>query len=143
MFPEGDIPDNTRSYIICNNGKVSKPLSKTKVEIYKYSKELSISDNEKALRFCASDSKGRITDPVIMSALNYNLTVVNKNYKLKIFYEPRDWVSYWELIRTCFFIYAIFYIVTNIIKESLIYVAFGRKFTWNWLIVNVLRKKSS
>lgn len=138
LFPDGDIPDNTRTYIICDNGKTSVPLNKAHIDIYQYSKELSSSDDEKAKNFCTSDSNGKITDPIMLDILNKKLpdnTELEKNYRLKIFYEPRDWFGYGHTILWFAFIYAVFYTITNLIKESLIYVAFGRKFTWIWLKV--------
>lgn len=136
-IPFGDIPDNTKSYIVCNNGKKSLPLSDARMEIHTYSKELSYSDNKAAKDFCTSNSAGAITDPILLDILNGKLpesTSLDKNYTLKISYEPKNWRAYAETVFWVFISFIIFYSIINIVKETLLYLAFGKKISWKWLV---------
>lgn len=144
FFPPNDIPDNAKSYIVCDNGKISRPVSDAGMEIYSYSKELGYSDDIKAKKFCVTDSDEKVTDRVMQDILDGKLsryTEISKNYTLKIKYQPRDWLEYLNTIWWYFLAYAIFYIAANIFRESLIYVAFGKKFDLMWakVIINKLR----
>lgn len=138
------LQDNTKSYIVCDNGKISRSVNNAGMEIYSYSKELSYSDDKEAKKFCATDSDGKVTDRVAQDVMDGKLpsyTEIRKNYSLNIKNLPRNWPDYFHTIWWCIFSYVIFYIFTNIFRESLIYVAFGKKFDLIWakIIINKLR----
>ena len=152
-IPAGDIPDNTKSYIVCDNSKRSIPLSDAKIEIYSYSKELSYSDDKAAKDFCTTNSAGAVTHPILkeitdpallkrlnageferLNSSNERDTSLDKNYTIKISYKPKNWRAYAETIFWVFISFMIFYSVINIVRETLLYLAFGKKISWEWLV---------
>ena len=56
-------------------------------------------------------------------------------YSLKIVYKPRDWFRYIYNILECILAGIIYYALSNIVRETLIYLAFGRKFLWDWIFI--------
>ena len=56
------------------------------------------------------------------------------NFSLKILYTSRDWFSYGVKVFWCVIIATIYYFVVNLTRETLIYLVFGRRFAWNWLL---------
>lgn len=59
-----------------------------------------------------------------------------KNYSLKIVYKPKDWEKYFYNVLYGLFSAICFYCLLNVIRETLIYLAFGRKFLWDWIFIS-------
>lgn len=122
-IPSGTIPYYEKSYIRCNgtNNKIyslkgcnlSYRYSKTYFDDYEISKEAKI--------LCEGSPK--------------NLLSRNQdNFTLEVAYKPRQWGNYISNLPWLFLIFIIYYGVTNILRETLIYLAFGRPFTWDRLL---------
>lgn len=58
-----------------------------------------------------------------------------KNYEIKISHQERNWGDFFAITICCLVAFVIFFSILNIIREALIYIAFGRKLTWGWLFI--------
>jgi hypothetical protein len=122
-IPSGTIPDNERSYIACENGQ-KYILNKININLESYEKEFNDEAKKQAQKICV----GTGIDYSAYGEIN-----PLPNYSLKLIYKPREWMVFGNALLWCFFVAAIYYSIMNIIREALIYLAFGRKFTWDWL----------
>ena len=128
-IPAGDIPDNENSYITCRDGK-KYSLPVVGIQTNYDENKLHTNNRDIAMQFCYDPKLHGVThNPFI------KFIPENKLYSFTMVYKPRDWAYYFNTLIWCSLIAAIYYIVINIIKETLIYLAFGRKFTWGWLLI--------
>lgn len=131
-IPNANIADEKKTYILCDNGKKSLTINKTNLDFYIYSGILSDSSDIEAKKFCMS--KETYDQMSFFEKELYNAGVINKNYNLKILYKPRDWISYLLTIFKVAMSFIFFYIILNTIKETLLYLAFNKKFNWQGLV---------
>ncbi len=141
------IIDNNKSAIICKNGK-SYHLNEANLFIAPPDQDFDNKNDNQAKIFCKYGPP--ITDTELIAKLEKApaskkdslsdwevVTVpVERNYSTNFQFQ-RDWKSFKRTIITSLIIFSIIYIVLNIIKETLIYLAFGRKFTWKWLFISM------
>lgn len=122
--------DSSKSYITCNNNNYNdfqtrgKTYTLDAIEAYSiYAGYLSNTDVIKAKVVCAYDVKWNYSyTNDIPNYQNYQLTIINS--------VRGDWryVFIWWIVGFC-----VVYIVLNLIRETLIYIFFGRPFQWEWL----------
>lgn len=64
------------------------------------------------------------------------------NFSLNILYENRDWSNYAFKVIMCVVATMVYYSIANIVLETLIYIIWGRRFTWKWVtkFIPFLRK---
>jgi hypothetical protein len=127
--------DNSKSKIVCSNGKeytfkginiLSEYLYTENLQLHDYSED---DDNQAARSACSNnpeDYKNWGNRDRLLSGGD-----LDKIYTLK---AARDWHKVATAFRYSCLIFLAFYIVLNITRESLIYLAFGKKLTWNWLV---------
>lgn len=137
-----------KSYISCDGGKVYS-LQTIGINLASYETNLDTDNDNKTKKWCFLKSLKPVTDPKIIAELNksqsekpvvLDIISTNKNYSLELEYQ-RDWSSFIDTFFLCLFCFLIFYIVINIIKETLIYLAFGKKFSWGWATLSLAKKE--
>ncbi len=72
---------------------------------------------------------------------NSHLVKANELYSLDITYKRRDWTGFWFEVSMRLLYLVIFYSIANVARETLLYLAFGRKLTWDWLLKFLKIKK--
>lgn len=110
--------DNDKSYFTCANG--NSYLFKD-ANIYLWSSDntsLNNYDDETAKNIC---TKSYELKGMIPSSNSYILTIV-----------PQTVGSWSSVLAIWFFGILITYTVLNILRETLIYIIYGKKFTWDW-----------
>jgi len=142
--------DNNKSNIVCVDGR-SYSFPTVGIEMESYEKKLDETKHATAKQFCFNTSLKPVTDPKVIAELNKAekeghafFPEIEKNgsapiisdaiYTLNVVYKPRDWSSFSESIFRCLLAFAIFYGIANILREALVYLAFGKALTWNWLL---------
>jgi hypothetical protein len=110
--------DNEKSYVTCQQNGKKYPLNLVGIEMYFYGPSIGATEQNIADNFCFAHQTGLID----LLATN-QITVA---YKMDLYSARFDFLI-------MLIISYLFYILLNITKESLIYVAFGKKFTLDWL----------
>lgn len=149
--------DNRSSIIICNDGN-RYSLERSGLELDSETRKFSNYNDTEARKWCKNkhfDPTGAVPvteshfDPATAVPTNdtqldnkkseaeqkvdWEKFVLKENYNVEISYFPRDWVRYSSILLRSFVFLLFAYVMLNIIREMLIYLAFGRKFTWDWL----------
>lgn len=114
--------DEDKSHLTCTNGK-KYALNSSKIYLFSSDSELSEYDDERARKVCAY--------AIVDDYLNKYKTPESQNYQVTLVNSIRgSWgsaVMWWTLGLGGV------YIVLNLIKETLLYVFLGKKFSWRWL----------
>lgn len=127
--------DNNRSYIACYYGKHYSLVS-SDITLYSYwnNYQLSYDDDEKAKKSCSKN----IPESVSSNSKPYTPTLADieeienaEKYSLVI---ARDWAKIGNVVFYSMFYFVIIFSILNVIREALLYLAFGKKLTWDWLI---------
>lgn len=123
LWPRYYIADRDKSYITCNDDPTSIVLlSSTNIFINPKNYPLT-KENDEDLKFvCARHN----------SCADLGCIAVSPTYKLNMVYESR-WLRFFQSFSTVFFRYILAYAVINIIRETLIYIVYGKKFDWDWI----------
>jgi hypothetical protein len=116
--------DHNNSYIVCSGSGSSFSLSNADIYMFNHESSLDNYDNEKARKLCYK-SLPVINSPSLWSGYyNYDLYLIDKT--------EGSWVS---VMVSLLLTMSVSYIILNILKETLIYILFGKSFDWQWLIV--------
>ncbi len=125
-FPSSEIPDDSKSNLVC--GDYIYNLAKNNLYLQSYSKELSYDARSRVESFCGKDKK------IVYIYKKTKLSELNKDEaSVLVAYEPRDWSGYFDTLGTSILVLSIFYVVSSLFKEALIYLFFGIRFKWEWL----------
>lgn len=125
---DGDI-----SYFTCPNGERH---SFDSLDLYVYSSSFSSSDAEKAISECNKHHKKNepVTDSALLKIFNSNSNhwkiAYGDPYPTTRIYTTRgSWV---EVIQWWVLGFFVVFLIINVIKQSLLYIVYGKKFTFSW-----------
>lgn len=131
--------DDERSYLVCENGIY--PFKNLGIHFWTEKGEI-VSNNfdKKADRVCSGNDdsaikeSGQITPEIARAELKRREMIRQPNHPVYVlspeFITEGGWfdVFCWWFLGS-----GITYITLSVIRDTLIYVAFGKKFTWDWL----------
>ena len=130
------IPNQYKSYLNCSDGK-NFSFMQANINTWDMINENTLDDygDEKARILCA---KYKRQDALDAGLSNYQIDnyiksnlIDQKNYSLNTVYKVEgSWIT---VILYSLVGISMGYVVLNIIRETLLYIFFGKKFSWKWL----------
>lgn len=140
------IPNQYKSYINCDDGK-NFSFKQAYISTWDMINENTLDDygDEKARILCAKYDRQKALDAgysnyEIDSFIKSNL-IDQKNYSLNTDYKVEG--SWATMILYSLIGISMGYVVLNIIRETLLYIFFGKKFSWKWLSLSKAKKSES
>ncbi len=139
--------DNNKSYINCNSG-LHYSFSEADIQFDSYSNnsDLNNDDDNKAKELCSQNSLNNdVSVKTSSTTKSYKPTLADieeidnaEKYSLVI---KRDWNVIRKYIINSIYNLVLAYFILNLVKETLIYLVFGKKISWDWLLVFYGSKK--
>lgn len=132
-IPDKNVADINSSHVVCtDNTKIQTSFSSIGIDMYlRNNKALSKIAYNKAENFCSKNAFSKHTSIVDGEIIHWQLAI--DNHTLHIVYK-RNWSRYPSILLTIFAFFLVFYILLNIFCETLLYLAFGKRLSWSWLL---------
>ncbi len=118
-------PDDLKSVIVCGKTRAKMPIAFLGILLHgDYPQSWTDKDDKIVTNFCVNKYHGH-------SVLQGGLASI---YTVKIIYCKRDWSNYFHFALTRIPILITFLLLVNLFFETLLYLAFGKKLSWRWIL---------